>query len=341
MQRRSIIRLASRIDLADETVDLADSILGAGDHARETLGDLVNSYDLACFTLDMTVHDLKLERLLSAFAALQDTADSDLRLAIKLVILCGVRRVWNEHVIFRTTQRIPYSLIEVAAFAGALLAPRALARALPIPPGGLYAFLMRVDGADGRFGQGSWFHYVLAQQEVLSDDAVDDVCRAALDHPSDRVAAYLVRMCIETSMPVDVWTGDCVRRLVTASTTRSRRRRRCGAYATLQRTDSFVALVRHWVSVNAYVAVVVRDLLLHDVLRLDGDLVDLDAVGDLILEVQRRLPYLPFTEEVLSVVPPSTRCTSAAWTTIFDNIRRAPPLEERVSHPVWTVRRHF
>ena len=333
-----MIRLASRIDVSDETMELARSV-ERGDHTRETLEQLMDSQRIAQYTADMTASTLSLGRIVSMLVG-----RDDMRLAVQLIFLCGVKRVWEQRVLRDTTSKIPYEIMEVAGFAGFLFSPDALPRILPLPEGGVRHLLMRIDGSDARYEQGSWFQYIVTQRSSLPERAIDDVFQVLFDHPHDNVVEYLVTICLETHMPLDVEHGDAVLKLLHACVTpsRSQRRRRSGVVVATRRDTALARFLEGLVTENAHAATIVHDVLVHQFLpRRDLDGMCMDTLASLVRVVQRRLPYAPLTEDMLANVSEEVRRDVPAWSGVLDAVRRAPPLDECVDHPQWRVRRHF
>ena len=67
----------------------------------------------------------------------------------------------------------------------------------------------------------------------------------------------------------------------------------------------------------------------------------MDILASLVRIVQRRLPYAPLTEDMFVNICEKVRRDVDGWSSVFDEIRRAPPPQECVDHPQWRVRRHF
>jgi hypothetical protein len=147
---------------------------------------------------------------------------------------------------------------------------------------------------------------------------------------------------MDTKMPVDVFSGDITRRALLKCTTPSRRRLRCGTRAESSRSAILATWILSWMDESAHAAVLIRDLIFNEILlRSDVENLDFELIGGIVSKLQSRLPYLPLGEEDLSRVPVKVREASKTWTDIVERIRRLPPSEERVEHPVWAVRRHY
>lgn len=327
--------MPSRITISDETVALADSI-DAGDHKLQTLEGLMECRDLASLTVNMTPSNASLGGILHHV-----TGISNVSLAFQLSFLCGVRRVWKQHVI-DGSQPIPSRLLEIAGFAGFILEASALDKVMPIPRGDVYEFLMRVTGDDSRRG-GTWFQYVICLRNHIPPSGIDDICRSVLDHPHATVAECIVKACMDTNMPVDVCSGNIVRRaLLRCTTAPTRRRLRCGTRAESSRSAILATWISSWVDESAHVAVLIRDVIFNEILlRSDVENLDLELIGGIVSKTQSRLPYIPLCEDDLTRIPVRARESSKTWTDIVERIRRLPPPEERVDHPVWAVRRHY
>ena len=124
--------------------------------------------------------------------------------------------------------------------------------------------------------------------------------------------------------------------------TPSRRRLRCGSRAESSRSAILAAWISSWVEKCAHAAVLVRDVIFNEILlRSDAENMDFELIGEIVSKTQSRLPYIPLDDEDLARVPVKVRETSKTWTEIVERIRRLPPSEERVEHPIWAVRRHY
>lgn len=336
-----MIRLASRIDVSEETMELAHSV-EQGEHTRETLEQLMDSQRIAQYTVDMTASTLSLRGIVSMLVG-----RDDMRLTVQLIFLCGVKRVWEQRVLNDTTSKIPYGIMEIAGFAGFLFSSDALLRILPLPEGGVRHLLMRIDGADARYEQGGWFQYILTHQESRPERVIEDVLQVLFDHPHDNVVEYLVTVCVQTHMPLVVEHGDAVLKLLhacvaPAHSQRRRRRRRSGVVVATRREAALARLLEAVVTESAHAATILHDVLVHQLLpRRDLDGMCMDTLASLVCAVQRRLPYAPLTEDMLVNVSEEVRRDVPAWSSVLDAVRRAPPLAECVDHPQWRVRRHF
>ena len=329
-----MLRLQSRLTISDETIALADSI-SAGDHTLQTLEELMDSKDLASHTVNMTPSNTSLGSIVYNIIG---AANVNLRL--QLCFLCGVRRVWKQHVI-DGSQPIPYSLLEIAGFGGFIFEPSALHALMPIPRGDVYDFLMRVQGDDSRRG-GTWFQYIISLRNHLPMSGIDDICRSVLDHPHVAVAECIIKACMDTNMPVDVFSGDMTRRALIKCTTPSRRRLRCGSRAETSRSTILAKWISSWMDESAHAAVLIRDVIFNEILmRSDKENLDFELIGGIVSKTQTRLPYIPLDEDALSRIPVRVMESSKTWADIVERIRRLPPSEERVEHPTWAVRRHY
>jgi hypothetical protein len=332
-----MMSVASRMTISDEMVALADSIEG-GDNTLQTLEELMECRDLASLTVDMTPSNISLSSIL-----FHVVGDSDVKLRLQLALLCGVRRVWRQHVI-DGSQQIPYRLLEIAGFGGFILEPSSLQKVMPIPRGDVYEFLMRVEGDTSRntLLTGKWFQYVVTLRNHLPLSGIDDICRSVLDHPRVTVSESIVTACMDANMPVDVFSGDTTRRALLKCTTSSRRRLRCGSRAETSRSAIIATWISSWVNESAHAAVLVRDVIFNEILlRTDAETLNFELIGGIVSKTQTRLPYIPLDEEDLSRVPVKVRESSKTWTVVVERIRRLPPSEERVAHPIWAVRRHY
>ena len=328
-----MLHMPSRLTISEETVALADSI-GAGDHTLQTLEELMESKDLATLTVDMTPSNASLG------GVLHRVVGANVSMRLQLWLLCGVRRIWGQHVL-DGSQPIPYRLLEIAGFGGFVLEPSALHRVMPLPRGDVYEFLMRVQGDDSLRG-GAWFQYVVALRDHLPPSGVDDICRSVLDHPHVTVAECIIKACMDTNMPIGVFSGDLTRRALLKCTIPSRRRLRCGTRAETSRSAILVTWILMWVDESAHVAVLFRDVIFNEILlRSDLENLDFELIGEIVSRTQSRLPYIPLDENDLARVPSKVRESSKTWTDVVERIRRLPPSEERVDHPVWAVRRHY
>jgi len=328
-----MLRLPSRVVISDETVALADSI-DAGDHTLETLEELLDSKLLASLTVNMTLSNVSVGKIV-----FYSVETSDVSLTLQLSFLCGVRRIWRQCVI-DGSQRIPYRLLELAGFAGFVFEPSALQKVLPLPHGDVYGFLMRIQGEDSRRG-GSWFQYIVSLRNQLPSSGADDICRVILDHPHVLVIECIVKGCIKTNMPVDVFSGGMVRRVIQQCTIPSRRRLRCGSRTESSRSAILAAWISSWPD-NAHTAILIRDIIFNEILmHSDVDNIDFELVGGIVSKTLSRLPFLPLREKELTRVPDKVRGSSKIWCDIMERIQRRPPSEERVDHPVWAVRRHY
>lgn len=329
-----MLRMTSRLTISDETIALADSI-DAGGHILQTLEGLMDCRDLASLTVNMTPSNASLGGILYHIAGI-----SNVNLGLQLSFLCGVRRVWRQHVI-DGSQPIPFRLLEIAGFGGFILEPSALEKVMPIPRGDVYEFLMRVQGDGSRRG-GIWFQYVICLRNHLPSSGIDDICRSVLDHPHATVAECIIKACMDTNMPVDVFSGDITRRALLKCTTPSRRRLRCGTRAESSRSAILATWISSWMDESAHVAVLVRDVIFNEILlRSDVENLDFELIGGIVSKTQSRLPYIPLREDDLTRIPVRVRESSKTWADIVERIRRLPPSEERVDHPVWAVRRHY
>lgn len=332
--------LASRIDVSDEIMKLARSV-EQDEHRLERLEHLMESHRIARYTVDMTASTLSLGRILSMLVGRGD----GMRLTAQLIFLCGVKRVWEQHVLKDTTRTIPYEIMEVAGFAGFLFTPDALQRILPLPDGSVYHFLMRIDGSDTRYDNGKWFQYILTQRATLPASACDDVFQVLLDHPHNNVVDYLVTVCHETQMPLGVEHGDVVLKLLHACVAplrSQRRRRRSGVMVATRRETALTRLLEGIITESTHAATIVHDVLVHQLLsRRDLDGMCMDTMATLVRAVQLRLPYVPLTEDMLVNVSEDVRRDVPAWSSVLSAIRRTPPLDECVDHPQWRVRRYF
>lgn len=330
-----MMRFASRVTIGAETIALADSI-ESGDHTLQTLEELMDCRDLASLTVNMTPSNASLSGMLSHFVG-----DANVHLRLQLALLCGVRRVWRQHVI-DGSQPIPHRLLEIAGFGGFILEASALHEVMPIPRGDVYEFLKRVEGDVSRLISGSWFQYVITLRNHLPLSGIDDICRSVLDHPHVTVAECIVKACMDTKMPVDVFSGDIARRALLKCTTPSRRRLRCGSRAETARSTILAKWISSWVGESAHAAFLIRDLIFNEILlRSDVENLDFELIGGIVSRTQTRLPYIPLGEDDLTRIPVKVRESSNTWIDIVGRIRRLPPSEERVEHPVWAVRRHY
>tara|TARA_B110001452_G_C14951269_1_gene332680 strand:+ start:266 stop:571 length:306 start_codon:yes stop_codon:yes gene_type:complete len=101
-------------------------------------------------------------------------------------------------------------------------------------------------------------------------------------------------------------------------------------------------LICSWITENAYVAVLLRDLIFNDILpEMDMECVNFDLLGDIVLQTQIRLPFLPIFEDDIAFIPQSVRDACTSWASILERIHRLPSIETRIKHPTWAVRRHF
>lgn len=326
-----------RVTIDDETVALADSI-EAADHTLQTLEQLMDSKDLASLTVSMTPSNASLAGILSHFVAA-----SNVNLQLQLALLCGVRRVWKQHVI-DGSQPIPYCLLEIAGFGGFILEPSSLQKVMPIPRGDVYEFLMRIENVASRHKvlSGTWFQYVITLRNHLPPSGIDDICRSVLDHPRVTVSESIIKACMDTNMPVDVFSGDMTRRALIKCTTPSRRRLRCGSRTETSRSTILATWISSWVDGSAHAAVLIRDVIFNEILlRSDAENLDFELIGGIVSKTQSRLPYIPIGEDDLSRIPVTVRESSKTWAGIVERIRRLPPSEERVEHPIWAVRRHY
>tara|TARA_B110001452_G_scaffold4181_1_gene3826 strand:- start:7597 stop:8583 length:987 start_codon:yes stop_codon:yes gene_type:complete len=328
-----MLRLSSRLALSDDTIALADSITSGG-HALETLGQLMESKELATLIMDMSPANISLGNIMYHL-----DAASNVSLQLELSFLCGVRRVWKQCVI-DGSQIIPYRMMEIAGFAGVIMEPSALQRVMPLPEGGVYDFLMRIRSDNPR-RSGAWFQYILCIRESLPPTGINDICRAILEHPDVTVSVGIIQGCIDTSMPIDVYSGDVIRRTLFQCTIPPRRRLRCGTRVESSRSVSLAKLIRSWIAGNAYVAILVRDLVVHDILTHPVENTDFELLGDILLETQIRIPFVPLSEEDIAALPFKVQDSSKTWSEIMGRIRRLPSITERVEHPIWKVRRHF
>lgn len=328
----NMLRIPSRVVINDETVALADSI-DSGDHTLETLEALMDCRDLASLTVNMTLSNVSLGTILSHIIG-----ESNMKLKLQLSFLCGVRRIWRQHVI-DGSQDIPYRLLEIAGFGGFVFETSALEKVMPLPRGDVYGFLMRVKGIGSQQG-GIWFQYILSIREHIPL-SIHAICRAILDHPDALVTECIVKACIDTNMPVNVFSGGMARRVLLKCTTPSRRRLRCGSRAESSRAAVLATWISSWME-SAYVAVLIRDIIFNEILmHSDVENMDFELLGGIVSKMQSRIPYIPLCEEDLSRIPVKVRESSRTWCDIVERIRRRPPVEERVDHPVWTVRRHY
>lgn len=331
-----MLRLPSRLVISDETVALADSI-DAGDHTFETLEALMDCKDLASLTVGMTPSNVSLANILSCLVI----GGSNTNLKLQLSFLCGVRRIWKQHVI-DGSQEIPSRLLEIAGFGGFVFEPSALVKVMPLPRGDVYSFLMRVQSADSRQAEWgvSWFQYIISQREHMPPSAIHDICRAILDHSDVMVTECIVKACIDTHMPIDLFSGGMARRVLLKCMIPSRRRLRCGSRAESSRSAVLATWISSWME-KAHVAVLIRDIIFNDILmHSDVENIDFELVGGIVSQTQSRLPFIPMHEDDISRVPVKVRESSKTWCDIVERIRRLPPSEERVDHPVWVVRRH-
>lgn len=328
-----MLRLPSRITISDDIIALADSI-NAGDHTLETLEDLMECNDLASFTVNMTPSNVSLGQILGHVVGRPNVI-----LSLQLSLLCGVRRVWKQHVI-DGSRMIPYRLLELAGFGGFILEPHALKHVMPLPRDDVYEFLMRVQVDESQRG-GTWFQYVVSMRDHLPPSGIDDICRAILDHPHVAVASCIVKGCIDTNMPVDSFSGGMVRRVLLQCTTPSRRRLRCGSRVEASRS----AVLATWMSSlmeSAHVAILARDIIVNEILMHDElENIDFELLAGIVSATQLRLPYIPLCEDDISRVPLKARHSSKVWCDIVERIQRRPSFEECVDHPVWAVRRHY
>ena len=321
-----MLRLPTRLTISDETVALADMIV-AGEHTLETLEGIMECKDLAELTVNMTPVNASLGGILSYIVG-----SSNVHLRLQFSLLCGVRRIWKEYVV-DGSQSIPYRLLEISGFAGFILDPSALQKVLPLPRGGVYDFLMRVQGDDSRRSL-TWFQYIIAMRDHLPMDGTDDICRVILDHPHVLVAECIVKACMASGMPVDVFSSGMARRALLQCMMPSRRRLRCGS-----RTESSIS---SWMDESAHAAVLIRDLIFNEILmRVDLENMNFELLGAMVSKTQDRLPFIPLREEDLTRIPKKVRETSKTWCDVVERIQRLPPTEERVLHPVWAVRRHY
>lgn len=328
-----MLRIPSRIVMNDETIALADSI-DAGDHTLETLEVLMGCKDLALLTVSMTPSNVSLGTILSHIIG-----ESNIDLRLQLSFLCGVRRIWKQYVI-DGSREIPCRLLEIAGFGGVVFEPSALEKVMPLPQGNVYDFLMRVRGADSQ-RSGMWFQYIISMREHMPPSAIHDICRAILDHPDALVTECIVKACIDTNMPVDVFSGGMARRVLLKCMTPSRRRLRCGSRVESSRAAVLATWISHWMG-SAHVAVLIRDIIFNDILvHSDVENMDFELLGGIVSKMQSRIPYIPMREEEISQIPVNVRESSRTWCDIVERIRRRPSSEERVDHPVWTVRRHY
>lgn len=329
-----MLRLPTRLTISDETVALADSIV-AGEHMLETLEGIMECKDLAELTVNMTPVNASLGGILSYIVG-----SSNVHLRLQFSLLCGVRRIWKEYVL-DGSQSIPYRLLEISGFAGFILHPSALQKVLPLPRGGVYDFLMRVQADDSR-RSASWFQYIIAMRDHLPMDGIDDICKVILDHPHVLVAECIVKACMETRMPVDVFSGDMVRRTLLQCMIPSRRRLRCGSRTESSRSVVLARWISSWMDESAHAAVLIRDLIFNEILmRVDLENMNFELLGAMVSKTQDRLPFIPLREEDLTRIPNKVRETSKTWCDVVERIQRLPPTEERVLHPVWAVRRHY
>tara|TARA_X000000368_G_scaffold353004_1_gene293997 strand:+ start:619 stop:1581 length:963 start_codon:yes stop_codon:yes gene_type:complete len=316
-----------------ETIALADSI-DAGDHTLETLEALMECKDLASLTVGMTPSNVSLGNILTHV-----TGESNMDMRLQLLFLCGVRRIWKQHVV-DGSREIPYRLLEIAGFGGFVLEPSALEKVMPLPRGNVYDFLMRVRGADSQQGE-LWFQYIISMREYMPSSAIHDIGRAILDHPDVLVTECIVKACIDTNMPVEVFSGGMVRRVLLKCTIPSRRRLRCGSRTESSRSAVLATWISSWMD-SAHVAVLIRDIIFNEILmHSDVENMDFELLGGIVSKMQSRLPYIPMCEEDISRIPVKVREWSKTWCGIVECIRRRPPSEERVDHPVWAVRRHY
>jgi hypothetical protein len=335
-----MLRLSSRVSITDAMVVLADSIQ-FGEDTQETLGALM-SKELAQYAVEMTAATLSVKRLISCLVS-SGGDTGEVGLALALVFLCAIARIWKQHVL-ESSKKITFEMLQLAGFAAFVFTPSALARVLPLPSGGIYEFLLRVEAGPKTTTNEhrSWFQYIFTCHGSKSETISDDVLKAILTHPSTIIAEFLVKICTDTKMPIDVYSGDVVKRLLKCCLMCSRRRRRSASAVDCPRARAITTMVCSWIHINTFVAFLTRDFISNDVLvRANGDTINFEQLGTLVLAVQRRLPYIPFSEDTLCNVPEEIRSTSTNWTSIFDAIRRLPPAEDRVDHPVWEVRRHY
>jgi len=329
-----MLHLPSRVVISDETVALADSI-DAGDNTLETLEDLLECKDLASLTVNMTPTDASLAQMLTHIIG-----TSNVNLMLQLSFLCGVRRIWRQCVI-NGSQSISYRLLEFAGFAGFIFEPYSLQKVMPLPHGGVYGFLMRVQGVDSRRG-GTWFQYIIRLRDESPSYGIDDICMAILDHPHVLVSECIVNGCIETGMPIDVFSGGMVRRVIKQCMIPSRRRLRCGSRTESSRSAVLATWISSWME-QAHSAILTRDIIFNEILmHSDVDNINFEIVGRIVSETLLRLPFIPLREEELARVPDFVRQSSSnTWSDIMERVRRLPPSDERVDHPVWAVRRYF
>ena len=317
---------------SDEMIALADSII-AGDDSLQTLEDLMDCKDLASLTVAMTPSNASLGNMLAHIV------DGSM-VPLQLWFLCGVRRVWKQHVI-DDSKPISYGLLQIAGFGGYVLEPFALKRVMPIPREDVYEFLMRVDGI-GMQRDSKWFQYIVCLQMQLPLGGVNDIYRAVLDHPHVTVVECIIKACMETKISVDIFSGDLLRRVLLRVTTPSRRRLRCGTRVEFYRSAILAVWISSWVDESAYAAVLLRDVIFNEILvGSDKENLDFELIGKVVSKTQSRLPYIPLSEDDLSRVPIQIQKSSRTWKGIVECVRRLPPANERVEHPVWAVRRHY
>jgi hypothetical protein len=329
-----MLHMPSHLAISEETVALADSI-DAGDHTLQTLQELMGCKDLAYLTVNMSPSNVSLGGMLYLIAG-----GDNMNMRLQLSFLCGVRRVWKQHVI-DGSQPIPFRLLEIAGFGGFILEPSTLHKLMPIPRGDVYEFLMRVRGDEIRHN-GTWFQYVVSLRNHLPPSVTDDICRSVLDHPHVTVSECIIKACMDTNMPVDVFSGNMTRRALLKCTTASRRRLRCGSRAESSRSVILATWISSWMDESAHVAVVLRDVIFNEILlHSDAENLDFELIGGIVSKTQSRLPYIPLREDDLARVPAKVLESSKTWTDIVERFHRLPPSEERVCHPVWAVRRHY
>ena len=108
-----MLRLSSRVSITDAMVVLADSIQ-FGEDTQETLGALM-SKELAQYAVEMTAATLSVKRLISCLVS-SGGDTGEVGLALALVFLCAIARIWKQHVL-ESSKKITFEMLQLAGFA--------------------------------------------------------------------------------------------------------------------------------------------------------------------------------------------------------------------------------
>lgn len=252
--------------------------------------------------------------------------------ALDVFVACPLALHWEAY-----DGPIDGAFLSLLSFISSVYHPSVLHACLPLRD--VVGFFARLVGSP----DAAWMHFVMRSNPLLREDFLSDVVAQAFTHASPTVArdvAHFFNANGASLLDVALLRRPGLLHAAVRAALALPHKRRRGENGVLERERALAAtqLLCRTIETYAHAAVVVRDVLVAEVFSAVGAAAHPAVLIELVLAVQRALPYRPLSRKELARLPAHVTAAEA-WAEVWRAVARVEAFTDLVAEPRWVVQR--